>query len=105
MVCPYEPLGNSKRLLRRKKMKSLKHGKSTLKVEVQDVTKQGVWIYIKGKEYFLPHKTYPWFENAKISDVHNLKLLHETHLYWPNLDVDLELESLRTPEKYPLLYR
>jgi hypothetical protein len=27
------------------------------------------------------------------------------HLYWPTLDVDLSVESLRHPERYPLVSR
>jgi len=29
-------------------------------------------------------------------------LLHGYHLYWPELDVDLEIDNLENPEKYPL---
>jgi len=29
-------------------------------------------------------------------------LLHGFHLYWPDLDVDLEIDNLENPEKYPL---
>lgn len=32
----------------------------------------------------------------------HVKLLHRHHLYWPDLDVDLELEFLRHPVKYPV---
>jgi hypothetical protein len=28
--------------------------------------------------------------------------LHGYHLYWPDLDVDLEIDNLKNPEKYPL---
>ena len=30
------------------------------------------------------------------------KLLHDHHLHWPELDVDLEIEVLEHPEQYPL---
>jgi len=86
-------------------MKSYALGKSTSAAEVQNITKYGIWLYAKDREYFLSYKEYPWFEKAKISDVYNLKLLHEAHLHWPALDVDLEIKSLENPEKYALLYR
>ncbi len=86
-------------------MRSAAHGKSTLEAEVQDISRNGVWLYVKSKEYFLSYKIYPWFEAAKVSEVYHLKLLHGNHLYWPDLDVDLELASLEHPEKYPLIYK
>lgn len=86
-------------------MKSARRGKSTSVVEVQGVSVFGVWIYVKGKEYFLSYKEYPWFKDAKISEIMNVKLVNEGHLEWSDLDVDLEVESLENPEKYPLKYR
>jgi len=62
-------------------------------------------IVVRGEEYFLPFKSFPWFKNAQVASVLKVKLLHRRHLYWPDLDIDLELESIRHPEKYPLKYR
>ncbi|MCG2789198.1 MAG: DUF2442 domain-containing protein [Actinomycetia bacterium] len=28
--------------------------------------------------------------------MHNVQLLHGYHLYWPDLDIDLEVNNLRT---------
>jgi len=36
------------------------------------------------------------------ASIQNVKLLHGFHLYWPKLDVDLEIDNLENPEKYPL---
>ncbi len=82
-------------------MKSLKNGKSTL-VSVENITPFGLWLFVKGKEYFLQYKDYPWFKNQTIASIQNVKLLHGCHLYWPKLDIDLELDNLENPEKYPL---
>jgi len=86
-------------------MKSQTLGKNISEVEVQNISSHGIWLYAVGKEYFLPFNNYPWFKNAKINDIYDVELLHEHHLHWPALDVDLELESLETPEKYPLTYK
>ena len=85
-------------------MKSLWHGKSTSEAEVQDISKNGIWLHVKGKEYFLPYEKFPWFEDAKPNAILNVEFRHGFHLYWPQLDVDLHLESLEHPEKYPLVY-
>ncbi|MCB4756312.1 MAG: DUF2442 domain-containing protein [Elusimicrobia bacterium] len=86
-------------------MKSSKRGKNISKAEVLDISGHGVWIFINGKEYFLPYEDFPWFKKAKVSDIHNLKLFHGSHLFWPNLDVDLDLSSLQDPSKYPMIYK
>jgi hypothetical protein len=86
-------------------MKLVTLGKSTLKIEVENISKHGFWLFINGKEYFLAFSDYPWFKNARINEILDVKLLHGAHLYWEKLDIDLELESLDYPEKYPLVYK
>ena len=84
-------------------MKSLKNGKN-ISVSVENITPFGIWLMVKGKEYFLKYESYPWFENQTIKAIHNVKLLHGSHLHWPDLDVDLEIDNLENLEKYPLTY-
>ncbi|MFA5137898.1 MAG: DUF2442 domain-containing protein [Elusimicrobiota bacterium] len=86
-------------------MRSFLLGKSTSRAEVQDISRHGIWLFAKGREFHLPFQDYPWFRDAAISAVYNVKLLNRSHLYWPDLDVDLDLESLENPEKYPLVAR
>lgn len=85
-------------------MKSLKNGKSILKPEITNISEHGFWIFLKDKEYFLSFTEYPWFKDANISSITNVELLHNHHLYWPKLDIDLSAEILASPEKYPLTY-
>ena len=85
-------------------MKSLKNGKNIL-VSVENITPRGIWLYIKGKEYFLTYKDYPFFQDQTIHAIQNVKIKHGFHLYWPELDVDLEIDNLENPEKYPLTYK
>ena len=84
-------------------MKSSVLGKNTSRVEVQDITRHGIWLFAKGREFLLPFKDFPWFKDAKVSAVYNVALQHQSHLYWPDLDVDLHIDSLDSLEKYPLL--
>ena len=83
------------------KTKLLKTGKD-ISVSVENITQFGIWLYIKGKEYFLSYEDYPYFKDKKIKDIQNVKLLHGFHLYWQSLDVDLEIDNLENPGKYPL---
>lgn len=86
-------------------MKSSGNGRRTSGAEVQGVLKRGVWLLVRGREYFLPFSRYPWFKRACLSAIQHVRLLRGRHLYWPDLDVDLALESLEYPERYPLTYR
>jgi len=78
---------------------------SPTEAEVTSVDRFGVRLLVRGKEYFLPYEEYPWFREAKIGDILDVQLLHEDHLCWPKLDVDLSVESLENPERFPLTYR
>jgi hypothetical protein len=80
-------------------------GSDTSAVEVTNVSKHGLWILVHDNEFFLPFETFPWFRNASIDRLLHVELPTEDHLYWPDLDVDLEVESLVHPERYPLLSR
>jgi hypothetical protein len=57
---------------------------------------------VQGKEYFLSYEDYPHFRDQTLRAIQNVQLLHGYHLYWPDLDVDLEIDNLEHPEKYPL---
>jgi hypothetical protein len=83
-------------------MKSLKRGKNISVAEIQNVSEFGIWMLISGREYFLSFKDFPWFLNASIKQIYNFEFLHDRHLHWPDLDVDLSLESVASPEKFPL---
>ena len=84
-------------------MKSLTHGQG-ISVSVENITPFGIWLYVKEKEYFLSYKDYPYFKNQILNSIQNVQLLHDFHLYWPELDVDLEIDNLENPGKYPLKF-
>ncbi len=86
-------------------MKLSKSGKSISKLEITNISEHGFWILLNRKEYFLSFDKYPWFRDAKISSIVNVELFHNTHLFWPDLDVDLSINILKDPDKYPLTYK
>ena len=86
-------------------MKSKTPGKNISEVEVSNISIHGFWLYVNEKEYFLPYAQYPWFKDAKLSEIFDVQLLHQSHLYWQKLDVDLEIYSLDNPDQYPLVYK
>lgn len=85
------------------RMKSLKHGKNTSRPEVTNLTAHGFGMLISAKEYFVPFEKFPWFKDASVGQIMKVELLHEFHLYWPDLDVDLSLEIIEHPDKFRLV--
>ena len=85
-------------------MKSAKLGQHT-SVEVGNVSTIGFWLLIGEKERFLPFSSFPWFKEARIRELINVELQSANHLYWPDLDIDLSVESIDNPEAFPLVSR
>jgi hypothetical protein len=77
--------------------------KPTSAVEVANVSQHGFWLMIERTEHFLPFDHFPWFRDATIGELTNVQLPSPHHLYWPDLDIDLAVESLTAPEKFPLI--
>ena len=84
-------------------MKSAALGPSTSQVEVTNVSPHGFWLFIAERELFVPFRDFPWFKDASIAAITRVELPSPHHLYWPDLDVDLAVESIEHPEKYPLV--
>ena len=82
-------------------MKLLRHGKG-ISVSVENITSFGIWLLVKEREYFLSYKDFHFFKDQTLNSIQNVQLLHGYHLYWPDLDIDLEIDNLENPEKYPL---
>jgi hypothetical protein len=86
-------------------MRSKKAGTiiSDNKTEVTNISSHGIWLFHDSKEYFLAYEQFPWFQNATIKEVTNVECPSNSHIYWPDLDVDLHVDSIKNPEKYPLI--
>ena len=80
----------------------LKHGRNTLETEVTNISSHGLWILSNEKEYFLSYEQFPWFKDKTINDITHVESFGQGHLYWENLDVDLSLEMIEHPERFPL---
>jgi hypothetical protein len=65
----------------------------------------GIFLAVQGKDYYLSYNRLPWFRDAKISDIFNVSMMGDDAVRWEALDVDLEIESLKHPEKYPLVMK
>ena len=86
-------------------MKSLPLGTGTSAVEVSNVTPTGFWLLIGSDELFVAFENFPWFRGASIGQLTRVELPSPDHLRWPDLDIDLAVESIRCPDKFPLVSR
>ncbi|MEO7761489.1 MAG: DUF2442 domain-containing protein [Casimicrobiaceae bacterium] len=86
-------------------MKSATAGKSILEVKITNVSKHGFWLLIEQRERFVSFDHFPWFREASIGHLLNVKLPSAHHLYWPDLDIDISVESIDHLEQFPLVSR
>jgi hypothetical protein len=78
---------------------------SAAEVEVTNISPHGLWLLARGEELYLPFSDFPWFRAARVSEILHVEPCGPGGFRWPSLDVDLSLESIRHPEKYPLVAR
>ena len=79
------------------------HGISTSAPEVTHVSKHGFWLLLGGEELLLPFEHFPWFKKATIEQLSQVEWPTPDHVYWPLLDIDLSVASIRDPAAFPLL--
>lgn len=74
-------------------------------VEVTIILSHGIWLLAGEREHFLNHEEFPWFKGASVQEILNVEQPSTGHFRWPDLDVDLNENSIEHPEKYPLTAR
>ena len=84
-------------------MKSAALGQSISPAEVTNVSLHGFWLFVGERELFVPFKDFPWFREASVREITNVRPPSPHHLYWPDLDIDLAVESIEHPDQYPLV--
>ena len=80
-------------------------GTSTFPVEITNISQHGFWVLLEREELFLPFEHFPWFRSATIEKLVGVERPTADHLYWPLLDIDLSIQSIRDPAAYPLVAR
>ena len=84
-------------------MKSGQRGRRTSAVEVTNVSRHGFWLLLGDRGLFLAFEKFPWLRDASIAQLARVQQPTSHHLYWPDLDVDLAVESIEHPERFPLV--
>ena len=84
---------------------NLRNNSANTSVSVLMINAQGILLSVQGQDYFLSYNRIPWMRDAAIKCVLNVQMSGRNSIEWPDLDVDLEIESLKHPERYPLVIK
>ncbi len=77
-------------------------GKITSAVEITHISSNGIWLLAGDKELFMSYEDFPWFKEAPVGKIIHVEEPHAGHFHWPDLDVDLTVEIIEHPERFPL---
>lgn len=78
-------------------------GSSTSEAEITHISRHGLWLMLGDRELFMSFEHFPWFRTASVEAVQDVQWPHGRHLYWPQLDIDVAVESIEFPERFPLV--
>ena len=86
-------------------MTSSQLGVVTSPCEVTNISRFGFWVVADDREYFVPFADYPAFRNTTVAQIYAVERIAPDQLYWPALEVDVDLKALEHPEAFPLVFR
>lgn len=81
----------------------LENNTNAISASVLMINNQCVMISVEGNDYFLSYNRVPWMKDATVRNILNIKMSGKNAIEWPDLDIDLEIDSLKHPERYPLV--
>ena len=79
------------------------HGIVTSEIEVTNISKHCFWVLLGSEELAIQFTEFPWFKDATIDQISDVQWPSADHLYWPKLDIDLSVESIRNSSGFPLV--
>ncbi len=65
--------------------------------EVTSINKLGFWLQFGAEELYLSFVEFPRFEHATIAQITCVMCPSASRVYWPELDLDLALDTIRNP--------
>lgn len=77
---------------------------SQTEIKITSIEQDGFWMLIDDQEYFISFEQYPDFCSATLDQIFNFRYAFE-EIHWPDMDIDIELDALRHPERFPLKFR
>jgi len=79
-------------------------GSSQINAQITSIEHDGFWLLIDDEEYFVAFEDYPDFHNATVAQIHNFQSSFDG-FHWPDLDIDIELDALKNPKRFPLKFK
>ena len=86
-------------------MNSKTLGGNTSVIEVTHIDTKGLWLFVDNKEHYMPFDQFPWFADATVRQISHVEKQSKEHFHWPDLDIDLTMDMIDHPDKYPLRFR
>jgi hypothetical protein len=77
--------------------------KSEPVVIVRNLAANGFSLLLDDEELHVEFEFFPWFKPATHVQINNVVRPTKDRLRWPLLDIDLAIDSIRHPERYPLI--
>ena len=71
---------------------------------ISSIQQDGFQLLTEEGECFVLFERYPAFRKAKVDQIFHIEQ-DDDAFYWPDLDIDIELDALMHPERYPLIFR
>ena len=79
-------------------MNSRTPGKTTSELEVTNISSHGIWLFTNEEELLLSYQDFPWLKEAPVGKILHVEEPSLGHFYWPDLDIDLGIETIKHPE-------
>lgn len=70
-------------------------------VEVTRVSSRGIWLKAHQQKFFLSYYDFPWFKNKSVQALLHVEEPLPGQFYWPELNLNLAMETLRAPHRHP----
>ena len=83
-------------------MSSQPLGINTSQAEITNISSNGVWLLSNDREFFMSYDDFPWFKDVPIGKILKVEEPTPGHYYWPELDVDIGIETIEHPGRFPL---
>jgi hypothetical protein len=65
--------------------------------EVTSINKLGFWLQFGAEELYLSFDEFPRFQHATVAQITRVVCASSSRVYWPELDLDLALDTIRNP--------
>lgn len=86
-------------------MNSLALGNNISPAEVTHISSHGVWLLTRTEELFMSYEDFPWFKSQPVNAILRVEEPSPNHFYWPDIDVDLTMDMIKHPDRFPLQAR